>query len=224
MSIKDRKAAAVNAAAAAAAAVVSDASAVVPNNITKPDSDVVFPQLEGIGYQVGLRLIERLTKDHARFKDELDIMKFVCTDLWKYMYEKQVCYCCCGGMIDWLIYLLSVLFYEDTLAEWSIDWLIAWITIFFCRHAIADIFFAFVFLRRSTRCGPTTKERMSLPIMCFAHWHFSLPTALTSTIPFRAVSWHSPAELSAELCVPWAFDALSRPKHCPWLCASLKLW
>lgn len=54
------------------------------------DYEAAFSKLEGMGFQVGLRLIERLTKDHPRFKDELDVMKFICTDLWKYVYEKQI--------------------------------------------------------------------------------------------------------------------------------------
>ncbi|KAF3859866.1 hypothetical protein F7725_000121 [Dissostichus mawsoni] len=38
--------------------------------------------LENMGCRVGQGLVERLTKDTARFKDELDIMKFVCKDFW----------------------------------------------------------------------------------------------------------------------------------------------
>ena len=52
--------------------------------------DVVLSKLESMGYQVGQRLIERLLKDHQRFKDELEIMKYICTDLWKYVYDKQI--------------------------------------------------------------------------------------------------------------------------------------
>ncbi|XP_055334590.1 trafficking protein particle complex subunit 6b-like [Paramacrobiotus metropolitanus] len=62
----------------------------VPVPTVHVDRDAVFSKLEAIGFQVGLRLVERLTKDHPRFKDELDVMKFICTDLWKYIYEKQV--------------------------------------------------------------------------------------------------------------------------------------
>ncbi|OWA50342.1 putative Trafficking protein particle complex subunit 6B [Hypsibius exemplaris] len=83
MTIKDRK-------AAAAAAGPSSSEAPVDTSASARDSDTVFPKLESIGYQVGQRLIERLTKEHARFKDELDRMKFVCTDLWKYLYDKQI--------------------------------------------------------------------------------------------------------------------------------------
>ncbi|NXF52543.1 TPC6B protein, partial [Oceanites oceanicus] len=39
-------------------------------------------KLESMGFRVGQGLIERFTKDTARFKDELDIMKFICKDFW----------------------------------------------------------------------------------------------------------------------------------------------
>lgn len=34
--------------------------------------------------------MERLTKDWPRFKDELDTMKFICTDFWAAIYHKQI--------------------------------------------------------------------------------------------------------------------------------------
>ncbi|KAG8002387.1 Trafficking protein particle complex subunit 6B, partial [Nibea albiflora] len=47
-------------------------------------------RLENMGFRVGQGLIERLTKDTARFKDELDIMKFVCKDFWTCVFKKQI--------------------------------------------------------------------------------------------------------------------------------------
>uniref|UniRef100_A0AAZ1Y090 Trafficking protein particle complex 6B n=1 Tax=Oreochromis aureus TaxID=47969 RepID=A0AAZ1Y090_OREAU len=47
-------------------------------------------KLENIGFRVGQGLIERLTKDTARFKDELDIMKFICKDFWTCVFKKQI--------------------------------------------------------------------------------------------------------------------------------------
>lgn len=35
-------------------------------------------------------LFSRLTKDTARFKDELDIMKFICKDFWTCVFKKQI--------------------------------------------------------------------------------------------------------------------------------------
>ena len=49
-----------------------------------------FSTLEYIGFTTGYRLIERLTRDVPRFKDELEAMKFICTDFWILIYKKQV--------------------------------------------------------------------------------------------------------------------------------------
>ncbi|KFZ50043.1 Trafficking protein particle complex subunit 6B, partial [Podiceps cristatus] len=45
---------------------------------------------ESMGFRVGQGLIERFTKDTARFKDELDIMKFICKDFWTTVFKKQI--------------------------------------------------------------------------------------------------------------------------------------
>lgn len=47
-------------------------------------------KLENMGFRVGQGLIERLTKNTARFKDELDIMKFICKDCWTCVFKKQI--------------------------------------------------------------------------------------------------------------------------------------
>ncbi|XP_061781976.1 trafficking protein particle complex subunit 6B, like isoform X1 [Nerophis lumbriciformis] len=46
--------------------------------------------LEGMGFRVGQGLIERLTRDSPCFKDELDVMKFVCKDFWTKVFRRQV--------------------------------------------------------------------------------------------------------------------------------------
>lgn len=46
--------------------------------------------LEYIGYTAGYRMIERLTRDCPRFKDELDTMKFICTNYWTSIYKKEI--------------------------------------------------------------------------------------------------------------------------------------
>lgn len=46
--------------------------------------------MEYIGYATGFRLIERLTREWSRFKDELETMKFICTDFWTVIYKKQI--------------------------------------------------------------------------------------------------------------------------------------
>uniref|UniRef100_A0A8D3E404 Trafficking protein particle complex subunit 6B n=1 Tax=Scophthalmus maximus TaxID=52904 RepID=A0A8D3E404_SCOMX len=44
--------------------------------------------LEGMGFRVGQGLIERLTRDSPSFKDELDIMKFICKDYWTKVFRR----------------------------------------------------------------------------------------------------------------------------------------
>lgn len=48
--------------------------------------------LEYIGYSTGYRLTERLTREwpRFRFKDDLETMKFICTDFWMSIYKKQI--------------------------------------------------------------------------------------------------------------------------------------
>ncbi|XP_008307987.1 trafficking protein particle complex subunit 6B, like [Cynoglossus semilaevis] len=46
--------------------------------------------LESMGFRVGQGLIERLTRDSPSFKDELDIMKFICKDFWTKVFRRQI--------------------------------------------------------------------------------------------------------------------------------------
>lgn len=48
--------------------------------------------LEYIGYSTGYRLTERLTREwpRFRFRDDLETMKFICTDFWTSIYKKQI--------------------------------------------------------------------------------------------------------------------------------------
>lgn len=46
--------------------------------------------LENMGFRVGQGLIERMTRDSPSFKDELDVMKFICKDFWIQVFRKQV--------------------------------------------------------------------------------------------------------------------------------------
>ncbi|CAB0042298.1 unnamed protein product [Trichogramma brassicae] len=57
---------------------------------SKESSEEDLSQLEWMGFSVGYRIIERLTREMQRFKDELDIIKFICTDFWNSLYHKQV--------------------------------------------------------------------------------------------------------------------------------------
>ncbi|KAK0711621.1 trafficking protein particle complex subunit 6B [Lasiosphaeris hirsuta] len=54
------------------------------------ERDAVFFRLEGLGYRVGQGLVERFSRDRPRFTDTLDVIKFLCKDLWMLVFRKQV--------------------------------------------------------------------------------------------------------------------------------------
>ncbi|XP_078478872.1 trafficking protein particle complex subunit 6b-like isoform X1 [Lampetra planeri] len=56
----------------------------------KGERAVCISVLEGMGFRVGQGLIERLTKDSPSFKDELDIMKFICKEFWTKVFRRQI--------------------------------------------------------------------------------------------------------------------------------------
>ncbi|XP_076832917.1 trafficking protein particle complex subunit 6B, like [Brachyhypopomus gauderio] len=62
--------------------------------ITREDTEKVrgtgLSTLEGMGFRVGQGLIERFTKDSPTFKDDLDIMKFLCKEFWSSIFRKQI--------------------------------------------------------------------------------------------------------------------------------------
>ncbi|KAI1105880.1 transport protein particle component [Jackrogersella minutella] len=67
------------------------ASAVSPRKLDDDEErDAVFFRLEGLGYRVGLGLVERFSRDRPRFNDTLDAIKFICKDLWMLVFKKQV--------------------------------------------------------------------------------------------------------------------------------------
>ena len=47
-------------------------------------------RLEGIGYHVGYHMTEDLARDRARFTDTLDVLKFICKEVWTAVWGKQV--------------------------------------------------------------------------------------------------------------------------------------
>ncbi|KAL1960005.1 hypothetical protein VTO42DRAFT_673 [Malbranchea cinnamomea] len=63
-------------------------------SVAKPDEEDVreatFYRLESLGYRVGQGLAERFSRDRPRFSDHLDVIKFICKDLWTILYRKQV--------------------------------------------------------------------------------------------------------------------------------------
>lgn len=52
--------------------------------------DSVFFRLEKLGYRVGQGLSEKYSKDRPRFADQLDIIKFLCKDIWTVVFKKQI--------------------------------------------------------------------------------------------------------------------------------------
>ncbi|XP_047994540.1 trafficking protein particle complex subunit 6b [Leguminivora glycinivorella] len=58
------------------------------DNSEKKEADLSI--VEYIGFAAGYKVMERLTREWSRFKDELDTMKFVCTDFWTCIYKKQI--------------------------------------------------------------------------------------------------------------------------------------
>ncbi|KAK0646377.1 trafficking protein particle complex subunit 6A [Cercophora newfieldiana] len=54
------------------------------------ERDAVFYRLETLGYRVGQGLVERFSRDRPRFNDTLDVIKFLCKDLWTLLFRKQV--------------------------------------------------------------------------------------------------------------------------------------
>ncbi|KAG8166115.1 hypothetical protein KVR01_004667 [Diaporthe batatas] len=79
-------------AAAAAAAAEKDVSPSAPRAAMdeEEERDAVFYRLETLGYRVGQGLVERFSRDRPRFNDTLDVIKFLCKDLWMLVFRKQI--------------------------------------------------------------------------------------------------------------------------------------
>lgn len=52
--------------------------------------DSVYVRLERLGFRVGQGLCERFSRDRPRFTDQLDVIKFICKDLWTVVFKKQI--------------------------------------------------------------------------------------------------------------------------------------
>lgn len=66
-------------------------------DITPPDDDedlteseLIVSKLDGIGYRVGKLLVEKHTRNGPLFYEHLEIIKFICRDLWITLYGKQM--------------------------------------------------------------------------------------------------------------------------------------
>ena len=55
------------------------------------DRSVIYPRLEGMGFGIGHRFVERHTRSRTpRLSDPLDIVKFLCKDLWTELFRKKI--------------------------------------------------------------------------------------------------------------------------------------
>jgi hypothetical protein len=52
--------------------------------------DAVQYRLDMLGYRVGQGLVERFSRDRPRFNDTLDVIKFICKDLWSLVFGKNI--------------------------------------------------------------------------------------------------------------------------------------
>ncbi|KAL8952898.1 MAG: hypothetical protein Q9222_001224 [Ikaeria aurantiellina] len=52
--------------------------------------EAAFRRLDALGYRVGQGLVERFSRDRPRFTDMLDMIKFLCKDLWTLVFKKQI--------------------------------------------------------------------------------------------------------------------------------------
>ncbi|KAH7480230.1 hypothetical protein FOMA001_g7796 [Fusarium oxysporum f. sp. matthiolae] len=75
-------------------AVSSSAAGIMAGTATRKDEeedmDAVHYRLEMLGYRVGQGLVERFSRDRPRFNDTLDVIKFLCKDLWTLVFGKNI--------------------------------------------------------------------------------------------------------------------------------------
>ncbi|KAL9591033.1 MAG: hypothetical protein Q9203_000133 [Teloschistes exilis] len=64
--------------------------AVLSNVDEEEESEIAFRKLDSIGYRVGQGLVERFSRDRPRFNDTLDMIKFLCKDMWTLVFRKQI--------------------------------------------------------------------------------------------------------------------------------------
>ena len=50
----------------------------------------VHQRLESLGHRVGESLVERTSRDHPRFKNELDAVVFMCKQFWMTAFNKNI--------------------------------------------------------------------------------------------------------------------------------------
>ncbi|KAG4303940.1 hypothetical protein PORY_002684 [Pneumocystis oryctolagi] len=68
----------------------SDMSNLATMQYEDDEREAVYDKLELLGFKVGQRLIERFSRDKPCFVERLDIIKFICKDLWMLLFKKQI--------------------------------------------------------------------------------------------------------------------------------------
>jgi trafficking protein particle complex subunit 6 len=54
-------------------------------------STEMSPQaLDQMGFKVGFALAEKMTREKARFVDNLEIVKYICKEFWIFCFQKQI--------------------------------------------------------------------------------------------------------------------------------------
>jgi len=54
------------------------------------EREATFYRLEQLGFKVGQGLVERFSRDRARMVEPLDVIKFICKELWMIVFRKQI--------------------------------------------------------------------------------------------------------------------------------------
>ncbi|KAF3925660.1 hypothetical protein ABW21_db0208630 [Orbilia brochopaga] len=74
--------------------VPAGGTAAVANTASEKEEEAaredIFSRLENLGYKVGIGLVERFSRDRSRFTDTLDVIKFLCKDIWHLVFRKQI--------------------------------------------------------------------------------------------------------------------------------------
>jgi len=60
------------------------------NIVEDQQKEIVRNRLQALGYRVGQGLAERFSRDRPRFADNLEVIKFLCKDLWTLVFRKQI--------------------------------------------------------------------------------------------------------------------------------------
>ncbi|KAF5340853.1 hypothetical protein D9758_016603 [Tetrapyrgos nigripes] len=60
------------------------------NAAVDEEEEATRTRLEAIGLHVGMNFAERLCRDRSLFTETLDVIKFVCKDLWTACWDRQV--------------------------------------------------------------------------------------------------------------------------------------